>query len=240
MTFVIPMAGKGSRFKKEGFKLPKYMIEVHGKTLFEYSLESLPLEIADQIIFICLEEHEKFNVSNFIKEKTNHKNINIIKLKEVTRGQAETVFKCSDLVTENDEILIYNIDTAFNSAKLLQTLSDNSIKKDGILGAFIDKSPDEKWSFASLDKNGDVRKTTEKDKISDYALTGLYHFTKASDFFDIAKDWIENNKTVRDEFYIAPMYNDLIKKGKKFTVNIADGFIPLGTPQEVREFESKS
>lgn len=240
MTFIIPMSGKGSRFVKEGFEVPKYMIEVKGKTLFEYSLESLPLDVADQIIFICLEEHEKFNVSNFIKEKVEHKSIKIIKLKEVTRGQAETVYKCKDLVPENDEILIYNIDTSFYSNNLVKILADNSLKKDGVLGAFIDKSPDDKWSFASLNDNGNVIKTTEKDKISDYALTGLYHFSKASDFFDIAKDWIENDKTVRDEFYIAPMYNDLIQEGKKFTVDIADDFIPLGTPHEVREFEAKN
>jgi len=240
MTFIIPMAGRGSRFVKEGFKIPKYMIEVKDKTLFEYSIESLPLEVADQIIFICLEEHEKFNVSTFIKEKINHKNIKIIKLQEVTRGQAETVYKCKDLVSENDEILIYNIDTAFHSTKLMQVLSDNNLKKDGILGAFIDKSPDDKWSFASLNENDDVIKTTEKDKISDYALTGLYHFSRASDFFDISKDCLENDKTVRGEFYIAPMYNNLIKRGKKFTIDIVDDFIPLGTPQEVRKFESKN
>lgn len=240
MTFVIPMAGKGSRFVKEGFTLPKYMIEVKGKTLFEYSIESLPLEIADKIIFVCLEEHDSFNVSNFIKEKTKHNNIEIIKLKEITRGQAETVYKCKDLVSSNEQLLIYNIDTAFNSEKLKQTLLDDSFKKDGILGAFMDKSSDDKWSFASLDIDRNIIKTTEKDKISDYALTGLYHFSKASDFFDIAKDWIENEKTVRNEFYIAPMYNDLIKQEKKYILDIVDKFIPLGTPQEVREFESKN
>lgn len=240
MTFVIPMAGRGSRFMKEGFNIPKYMVEVKGKTLFQHSLESLPLELADNIIFICLEEHEKFNVSAFIREKINHRNVKILKLKEVTRGQAETVYKCKDLVPENDEILIFNIDTAFHSTKLLETLSSDDLKKDGVLCAFIDKSPDDKWSFASLDKYGNVVKTTEKDKISDYALTGLYHFSKAGDFFDIAKDWIENDKTVRNEFYIAPMYNDLIQKGKKFTIDIVDDFIPLGTPQEVREFEAKN
>jgi NDP-sugar pyrophosphorylase family protein len=240
MTFIIPMAGRGSRFLKEGFTLPKYMIEVKGKTLFEYSLESLPLEIADKIIFVCLEEHDNFNVSDFIKKKTKHNNIEIIKLKEITRGQAETVYKCKDLVSSDDQLLIYNIDTAFNSEKLKQILLDDSLKKDGILGAFIDKSPDEKWSFASLDNDRNIIKTTEKEKISNFALTGLYHFSKASDFFDTAKDWIENQKTVRNEFYIAPMYNDLVNQGKKYTIDIVDEFIPLGTPQEVKEFESKN
>ena len=41
MTIVITMAGLGSRFKKAGYTVPKYMIEAHGKTLFEWSMESL-------------------------------------------------------------------------------------------------------------------------------------------------------------------------------------------------------
>jgi len=237
MTFIIPMAGRGSRFLEEGYRLPKYMIEVKGKTLFEYSMDSLPIEIADKLIFICLEEHEKFNVTNFIKNHISHANIEIIKLDEVTRGQAETVYIAKDYVQNNDEILIYNIDTAFISNKLKKILLDKDLKKDGVLGAFIDKSNDDKWSFAKLDDNKNVILTTEKEKISDYALTGLYHFTKANDFFDIAKKWIETNTMVRNEFYIAPMYNDLIKNGKNYVLDIVDSFTPLGTPQEVKSFE---
>lgn len=233
------MAGRGSRFQKEGYELPKFMIEVKGKTLFEYSLESLPIEIAEKLIFICLEEHEKYSISDFIHNKTNHKNIEIIKLNDVTRGQAETVFKAEPSINPSHELLIYNIDTHFRSNTLKPLLLDNTAKGCGILGAFIDKSPDDKWSFAKLNQNGSVIQTTEKDKISDYALTGLYHFTKASDFLDIAKSWIQENKTVRNEFYIAPMYNDLIQIGKNYTLDIVDQFIPLGTPEEVASFNER-
>ncbi|RXJ68989.1 hypothetical protein CRV08_06040 [Halarcobacter ebronensis] len=240
MTFIFPMAGHGSRFVKQGFKIPKYMIEVKGKTLFEYSIESLPLEIADKIIFICLKEHEAFNVSQFIKNRVNHPNIEIIALNSVTRGQAETVLFSKNHVDMNDEIVIYNIDTSFNSKKLKELLLDDNLKKDGVLGAFVDRSDDNKWSFAKLDQKGKVICTTEKEKISDYALTGLYHFSKAEDFFITANKWIEEGKTIKNEFYIAPMYNDLIAQGKEYVIDIADTFTPLGTPEEVKEFESKN
>jgi hypothetical protein len=36
------------------------------------------------------------------------------------------------------------------------------------------------------------------------------------------------------------MYNDLISRGRKFTIDIVDTFIPLGTPKEVEYFESKN
>jgi len=238
MTFVIPMAGLGSRFKKKDYKLPKYMIEVKGKTLFEYSISSLPISIADKLIFICLKEHGEDLVTNFIKLKVDHNDVEIIFLDEVTRGQAETVYKAKNYINNNDELLIYNIDTYFKSNTLSEKLLNREQKKDGILGAFIDESNDDKWSFAKLNKDNNIIKTTEKEKISDFALTGLYHFSKASDFLEIAEDWIINNKTVRNEFYIAPMYNDLIKRGKHYILDVVDDFIPLGTPEEVRSFDS--
>ena len=41
MTVIITMAGKGSRFREAGYDCPKFMIEAKGKTLFEWSLDSL-------------------------------------------------------------------------------------------------------------------------------------------------------------------------------------------------------
>jgi len=240
MTFVIPMAGKGSRFSQKGYKIPKFMIKVHNKSLFEYSMESLPIEIADQLIFIGLKEHENYGLSHFINSKVNHSNIQIILLEEVTRGQAETVLKAIDYILPNEELLIYNIDTYFKSIQLKKKLLNKVSLQDGIIGAFKDITSDDKWSFAKVDNNGKVIKTTEKIKISNYALTGLYHFTKAEDFFNTVKFHISNNMTEKNEFYIAPMYNFLIKEGKNYQLDIVDEFIPLGTPEEVNSFEEKN
>ncbi len=239
-TIVIPMAGKGSRFSREGYKPPKYMVEVNGKSLFEYSVGSLPINIAEKIIFICLKEHKKFNVVDFIKKRVQHENIQIIYLDSVSRGQAETVFKAKNEVDVQSELIIYNIDTYFNSSKLVGILNSKELKMDGVIGAFISESNDEKWSFAQLDKNKKVAATAEKKKISDYALTGFYHFTRSQDFFEVAEKWMKEGRTVKDEFYIAPMYNELISQGKHYILDIVDEFIPLGTPDEVRDFEAKS
>ena len=41
MIIIITMAGLGLRFRKAGYNCPKYMIEAKGKTLFEWSMDSL-------------------------------------------------------------------------------------------------------------------------------------------------------------------------------------------------------
>ena len=70
LEVVITMGGLGSRFKEKGYTLPKYMISVKGKTLFEWSLISLEgfKEQVCQYIFIVLKV-PGISAEEFIKEK---------------------------------------------------------------------------------------------------------------------------------------------------------------------------
>ncbi len=225
------MAGRSSRFFEAGYKVPKYLIEVKGRTLLEYSLSSLPLSIADNIIFIALNEHIKnYSLNSYLKKIVPFK-FQIVGLERVTRGQAETVLTAESLVAMNKDLIIYNIDTFFYSANLEKTLLSES-KKDGILGAFIDERPI--WSFAEIDTETNiVKKTAEKEVISKFALTGFYHFSEANFFFKAAREAIKTNNSVLNEFYVAPLYNSLIRQGLKFTLDFVDEFIPLGTPEDL-------
>ncbi len=55
MANIIPMAGLGSRFSKEGYILPKPLIPVSGKPMILKVIESLP--ISEKNIFIVRKEH---------------------------------------------------------------------------------------------------------------------------------------------------------------------------------------
>ena len=63
---LIPIAGKGKRFKNAGYELPKPLIDIYGKPMFVRAVESLPK--ADKIIFVCLKQHiKKFKIDKIIK-----------------------------------------------------------------------------------------------------------------------------------------------------------------------------
>lgn len=233
MNFVIPMAGRGQRFKDAGFDMPKMLLQAHGKSLLEWSVDSLPLELATKIIFIGLKEHEaNYNLSNFIKSKYSKYNLEFIFLDETTRGQAETVYIAKDIIDARTDLVVFNIDTYFCSKSLKYNLLRNDI--DGVLGSF--SSNESRFSFAKTDKNGYVLETAEKIIISNNALTGMYHFKHPNDFFEVAQKYIENNILDKGEFYIAPMYNELISNGKKLIVDSSSEHWILGTPDEYDNF----
>jgi dTDP-glucose pyrophosphorylase len=237
------MAGHGKRFKDAGISKPKFMIKVENKTLFEWSLDSLPVEISRKIIFVCLEEHEKeFNVSKFIKKimKERYPKINyeLVYLEKTTRGQAETVLHAKQLMDSESPLIIYNVDTHFISTHLkskIFTLKNHNI--DGILGCFT--SDDENLSFVELNEKGFVKRIREKEKISNLASTGLYIFSNVRQFIEATETMIKNDRRVKDEFFVSEIYNILLKSGKKFEIDIAEEFIPFGTPEDIKKFETK-
>ena len=240
---VMPMAGHGKRFKDAGILKPKFMIEVENKTLCEWSLDSLPLEIAKKIIFVCLEKHEKeFNVSEFIKNIMKDKypkiNYELLYLEKTTRGQVETVLRAKEFIDCDNPLIIYNIDTHFISTRLkskILALKNQNI--DGVLGCFT--SDDENLSFIEINEKELVKKIKEKEKISNLASTGLYVFSNGKQFIDAAEKMIKNDIKIKNEFFVSEIYNILLKSGKKFKIDIAEEFIPFGTPSDIKKFESK-
>jgi len=241
LNFIIPMGGEGKRFKNSKFNKPKFMIKTKNKTLLEWAIQSLPLDFAHKIFFIIRKNDEQnFRVKEFIKKimkKFPNTKFKVLLLSKNTRGQAETVLSCKKEINNDRALLIFNNDTYFKSIRLKsRLLSMRNQKIDGILGIFNSKDP--KYSFVEIDNDDKVIRTKEKKVISNFASTGMYIFSKGSDFIKSAEYAIEKNILTKNEFYISELYNILIKEGKKITVDVADEFVALGTPEDIKKFEA--
>jgi len=241
LNFIIPMGGEGKRFKNSKFNKPKFMIKTKDKTLLEWAIQSLPLDFAHKIFFIIRKNDEQnFRVKEFIEKimkKFPNTKFKVLLLSKNTRGQAETVLSCKKEINNDRALLIFNNDTYFKSIRLKsRLLSMRNQKIDGILGIFNSKDP--KYSFVEIDNDDKVIRTKEKKVISNFASTGMYIFSKGSDFIKSAEYAIEKNILTKNEFYISELYNILIKEGKKITVDVADEFVALGTPEDIKKFEA--
>ena len=49
---------------------------------------------------------------------------------------------------------------------------------------------------------------------------------------------IKKDIKVKNEFYVSEIYNILLDSGKKFEIDIAEEFIPLGTPNDIKKNEA--
>lgn len=235
MNIVITMAGLGKRFRDAGYNEPKYMIKAKGKTLFEWSMESLKgfNDEKTKYIFIVRKEDDS---SQFIKEqsiKLGINNFDIVELNELTDGQATTAMHASKYWTKEEPLLIYNIDTYVEA----YAMNKNQLQGDGFIPCF--QAEGDHWSFVKLDDNGNVVEIREKQRISDNCTLGAYYFATCALYEQLYNEYYKENQHMeKGEKYIAPLYNYLLEKGGIVKINIIDRnkVHVLGTPEELQQF----
>lgn len=237
MNIVMPMAGRGSRFAEVGYALPKPLIDVRGRPMYAWAMDSLPLSLARRVIFICLEEHLRDRaLADDIHARYAALDPVIVSLDHVTEGQACTVLEARRWIDNDDPLVIYNADT-FCTTGLDARLRALPAEADGLLSVF--QAPGDKWSFARVDEHGRVVETAEKRRISEWATTGLYYFSRGRDFVRHADAMIAANERERGEFYVAPVYNRLIAEGSNILIDVAHEVWVLGTPEDLAHFEAE-
>ena len=236
LSIIITMAGMGMRFREAGYTCPKYMISVGGKTLFEWSMDSLTdyFPHAAKCVFVVRREDA---AAEFIKSKCSVYGLvdaYIVQLDEMTDGQATTCMKALPYCEMSAPLMIYNIDTYVEPGELKYS----DISGDGYLPCF--HAPGDHWSFVRLDKNGRAVEVKEKERISDNCTLGAYYFSSAGLFADLYNEYYSNGPGAQKEKYIAPIYNLMIGRGMKVAISIADEqkVHVLGTPQELKVFEN--
>ncbi|REK10858.1 MAG: glycosyl transferase family 2 [Planctomycetota bacterium] len=235
MNIVMPMAGRGSRFAQIGIETPKPLIPVRGKPMYAWATDGLPLAMARQLIFICLAEHlAERALEQDICSRYAAYDPQIVALDHVTEGQACTVLCAKQYIDNADPLLIFNADT-YAATTLAAALKAFPPGVAGVLDVF--RAEGDKWSFARADDQGRVLETAEKQRISEWATTGLYYFSRGSDFVRHAEAMIADNDRSGNEFYVAPLYNRLIREGADVRINPVEQVWVLGTPEDLAHFE---
>jgi CTP:molybdopterin cytidylyltransferase MocA len=235
INIVITMAGNGIRFRHAGYDLPKFMITVHGKTLFEWSLNSLDglKDYVEMYVFIIKRD---VTTREFVIKLCNDlriTNYKIVELSKTTDGQATTALIGLKAINNKYGILIYNIDTYVKPAEInISDFSNNShIPCSELEG--------DNWSFVKIDESGNAIEVAEKVRISKNCSIGAYYFPNHEVYLNAYHDYYgELNKFNITEKYIAPIYNSIIKNGDVVTINLINpnNVHVLGTPSELERF----
>lgn len=236
MYAIITMAGASRRFRIAGYTMPKYEIEVRGRTLFAWSMTSLArfAEAGWRFVFVAQREA---GAGAFIEREAGRLGLggfSLIELDAITDGQATTALAAAPAIAEpGAPVLVYNIDTHVDP----QGLDPAAVRGAGWIPCFPGEG--DGWSFARADEDGRVAELREKQRISPHATIGLYHFGS----FDLYRDTYEAffrdpANMERGERYIAPMYNHLIARGEAVFLHEVPARCvhPLGTPAEVERF----
>lgn len=237
LNIVIPMAGAGSRFEKEGYKDPKPLIAVNGTPMIKVVIDNMRPLRPHRFIFICQQAHV---AAYGLREKLLAwaPGCEIVEINGLTQGAACTVLAAKRLIDNSEALMIANSDQYVDASidEYLAVLDQGSF--DGLIMTMW--ADDTKWSYVGLDANALVTRVVEKEVISNEATVGVYNFMHGRAFVQAAEAMIAANERVANEFYVAPVYNQLIRTGERIGIHnigrVGDGMYGLGTPNDLNAF----
>ncbi|KKR03321.1 MAG: Nucleotidyl transferase [Parcubacteria group bacterium GW2011_GWF2_39_13b] len=236
LNILIPMAGGGKSFTEAGYTFPKPLIDIGGKTMIEVVINNLRSQGDHKFIFVCLREHyEKYDLLNILKRATNNK-FEVVQIGGNTEGALCTALCAIEYINNDNNLIIANADQYFDLDINDFIASAKEGEKDGLIMTFNSSHP--KWSYARADNSGKVLETAEKKVISDKATVGVYYFRRGAEFVKAAQEMLMKNIRYNNEFYICPVFNEMILEGKNiFTYHIeASKMRGLGTPEDLKIF----
>lgn len=234
-NILIPMAGLGSRFSKEGFKNIKPLIPLNGKTFIEWSIESVDFKtVQTQFIFIILESHRSLLDAHL---KTIKPDCIILSVPELTRGAVETALTAEPFINNDSPLIITNSDQIFEweKEKYIEYLKSTDTNADVI----VVNANTNKFSYIELDEHKFGLRLTEKEVISENALVGIHYWKKGKFFVDSGKELINKDIRANNEYYISLSYNLLIQNNIKVTcykLGENEKYLSIGTPEQVYDY----
>ena len=239
---VFPMAGLSRRFQVAGYTLPKFMLPLKGRPLFDHCVDGFSaLFDSEPFLFIHGGGPE---TEAFVRERCRvlglaEQAVHCVGLDKPTGGQAETVAVGlrSNGFDPSAPLTVFNIDTIRRGFRYPTAFDRSAV--DGYLEVF--EGSGDNWSFVRDAGDGRQRaaEVTEKQPISNLCSTGLYDFARAKLFMDAYQgiEAVDPALLPGRERYVAPLYNTLISAGCDIRYDVIDRseVVFCGTPDEYEQ-----
>lgn len=239
LHIIMPMAGEGSRFLKEGWTTPKPLIELNGQPLFKHAISSVTdKDIQMKYSFIVRQEHiDKYQIDKGIRSFLPE--ANLFSVVKTTRGAVETCLIAENAIADDDAVIVMDCDLEFRSKKFMEIIKQilNKPIEEATGGALVSfESNEPRYSYAALGEDGFVARTAEKEVISNHALCGAYFFASGRRFKQIAHLLLAEPAFTKPEYYVSLLFNHLLKDGEKVWLAPMEEYYSYGTPEELKRY----
>ncbi|MEY8198004.1 MAG: NTP transferase domain-containing protein [Colwellia sp.] len=241
MHIVIPMSGVGQRFIDAGFKDPKPLIEIDGKTIIQHVVELFPGE--SKFTFICNQTHlDSTNMREVLL--TIAPQANVACIDNHKKGPVFAVTNILDAIDDDEEVIVNYCDfgTWWDYKDFLKHTRDRDA--DGAIPAYKRFHPhmlgSTNYAFMRDEKQW-MLEIKEKEpftdnRLNEYASNGTYYFKKGSYLKKYFPLLMEKDINLNGEYYVSLIYNLLVQDGLTVSIFDIEHMLQWGTPQDVAEY----
>jgi len=211
LNILIPLGNVSKFFKDTSYQYPEPLIEILSTPMIQHVIENLSVIKREKKFIFILRENDciSYHLDNTIKLLLGD-NVSIIKISNETKGAACSALLAIDIINkENESLIIANGDQVFDLN--LNQYIDRFYNENVDAGCLCFDSVHPRWSFVRLEGEK-IIEAEEKNPISRHAIAGFYFFQKGSNFVESAFSMIRKDAHFKDQFFVAPVLNELILK----------------------------
>ena len=244
MQLVIPMSGFGERFRREGYKVPKPLIEIEGKPIISHVVDIFPK--IEKVIFICNKEHinsKEFTLRNTLKKLAPKSKI--VEIDPHKKGPIYAVLQSIAYIDKNLPTIVNYCD--FNCIWNFEAFKNYLAKKDpdGCVISYTGFHPHMlgNTNYAYLKVKGErvddiqEKKPFTKEPMKELASSGTYYFKSGQIMENYFKEVIKRDLNVKGEYYVSLAYKPMIEDGLKIGYFLLEHFMQWGTPSDFEEYK---
>lgn len=242
MQIIIPMAGLGQRFVREGYKDPKPLLPIDGKPAIEHIVGLFPGN--HSFTFICNSKHLKETkmreILNRIKPGSK-----IVEIEPHPLGPVHTVLKAKDEIRDQEPALVCYCDIFINwSFQDFQNHIDQN-NHDACLICFKGFHPPliREGFYAGVKEGKNLIAEAVKEKFcfapkktEGWNSAGVHYFKSGELMKKYLQRLVDLNLRTNNEFYISSVHDLMIQDGLQNGIYPVDHFISWGNPQDLREY----
>ena len=233
MIIIIPLGGVGERYKRNGYNKPKALVNIFGKPILFWLIDSLNINKNNIIYIPYNKEYLHYRFEDLIRKNYPSLNFKFLILENNTRGAAETL----NIALKNLSIVDQPIISLDSDNFYLTDIINLWNHKNSVI-IFNDVCKQPLYSYVLMDEYKKINKIVEKEKISNYACCGGYAFTSYKELLKYTQFIIDNNIKQKNEFYTSTVINEMLKNDHVFhAIEIPKKkYICLGTPIQLKYF----
>ena len=238
MIVLIPLGGRGQRFRQERYARPKALVPAGGRPVLFWLLRQLEKQAAApaaEVYIAYSGEYNPFRLEDQVRHAFPRLSVHFWELQQATRGAAETVMMAlRHMPIPHGPILCLDCDN-FYTCNIMEMWR----QRNAIFTVF-DDNKDPVYSYVATDGH-EVTRIVEKEKISNYACTGAYGFACSRALATACERIIQHNIRDKQEFYLSTVIQNMIRHKEAVFAHVPvskDQYVCLGTPLQLRTFST--
>ena len=246
-SLIVPMAGLGQRFAREGYTQTKPLIPASGQPMVISAVNDLPQ--AQHTVFVLRADMPGYE-EIAQRLRNSYHNVIIETVGSVTEGQACTALLGVDALERSlghvpGPVTFGVCDTGVLYDRVTYDLLADDPETDvivwGVRGHANARRRPEMFGWIDADEQGVIRHVSVKTPLAaperDPIVTGIFTFRRGEDFRRCLARMIDRNGRINGEFYLDTCINDAIDLGLSCRLFEISDYLSWGTPSDLKTFE---